>query len=163
MAATYEPLATSTLSGLGTGFDLTSISSAYTDLRLVFKGTFSASDRVAFNFNNDSGSNYSLTKMWGDGTSAQSGRSGNTNYWFIGATGNTAQQFITLDLMSYGSSSYKTGIVTYSSDNNGSGEVMQLVGLWRSTSAINRITISNLNGSWFNSGCTVTLFGIKAA
>ena len=163
MPATYEKIATSTLSGLGTGFDFTSISSGYTDLRLVFKGTFSANDRASFNFNNDSGTNYSLTKIWGDGSSAQSGRSSNTNYWFIGATGNTAQQFITLDLFSYAGSTYKTGLVNYSADNNGSGETMQLVGLWRSTSAINRITISNLNGSWFNTGCTATLYGILKA
>jgi len=163
MATIYEKIATSTLTGLGTGFDFTSISSAYTDLRLVFKGTFSASDRVAFNFNGDGSNKYSITKIWGDGTSAQSGRSGFNNYWFVGATANTAQQFITLDLLSYSGSTNKTGLITFSSDDNGTGETMSLVGLWRSTAAINRIVLSNLNGAWFNAGCTATLYGIKAA
>jgi hypothetical protein len=48
-------------------------------------------------------------------------------------------------------------------DKNGSGAVWQIVGLWRSTSAITSINFFSSTGNNFAIGTTATLYGIKNA
>ena len=62
----------------------------------------------------------------------------------------------------YAGSTYKTMLTMDSNDLNGSGSVETTVGLWRSTAAINTITLS-ANADTFAAGTTATLYGIKAA
>jgi hypothetical protein len=78
---------------------------------------------------------------------------------------NTSNMFAmaTLDLFSYAGSTFKTGFLSGANDNNGSGDVDQAVGLYRSTSAISSITLSNQASLLFDVGTTATLYGIKNA
>jgi hypothetical protein len=71
---------------------------------------------------------------------------------------------ITIDLFSYAGSTNKTILTTTSTDKNGSGGVGRIVSLWRSTSAITGITITD-GGAGFGwaSGTTATLYGILRA
>lgn len=165
MATTYEKIATTTLGSAQSTIEFSSISSAYTDLRLVLVGTMTTADVVRMRFNSDSGNNYSRTYLYGDGTSAVSGRSTNsssiglaTNYNWQSATVNMVE----IDIFSYAGSTYKTTLHTESFDLNGSGNVVKVVGLWRNTSAINTITFST-GGYQFSSGFTATLYGILKA
>jgi len=48
-------------------------------------------------------------------------------------------------------------------DQNGSGVVANIVGLWRNTAAITSINLSTLSAYNFNIGTTATLYGIKNA
>lgn len=162
MPATYEPIATTTLTGTATTITFSSISSSYTDLRLVAFMKCTASTSVAVRLNNDSGTNYSSTFLWGDGSTAQSFRNTNSSYLTGSYAVGTTPLLWTYDLFSYTGSTNKTILQVHSNDNNGSGEVARVVGLWRNTSAINRIDLLSI-GSTFAAGTTATLYGILKA
>ena len=163
MPITYEPIATTTLGSDTTNISFTSISSAYTDLRLVFVGRGSTNDDFRLRYNSDTGTNYSRTDLYGNGSTVTSARAANAADIRIGANdgldGNIA--LATIDIFSYTGSTNKTCLITYSHDKNGSGFVYSTVGLWRNTSAITTITLNH--GANFLAGSTATLYGIKNA
>jgi len=168
MPATYEPIATTTLSTTASVITFSSIPSTYTDLRLVWTVRSTAGGNYpTVRFNNDSGSNYSWTRIYGDGTSAASqantSRSGIGILWLTEVS-SAADTFnlLTLDVFSYAGSTYKTSLTTASADKNGSGTVERAVALWQSTSAINRLDLT-ASSSTFTAGTTATLYGIKNA
>ena len=168
MAATYEPIATTTLGSAASSITFSSISSAYTDLRLVLTVTASANNTATcLRFNGDTATNYSLTYLGGTGAAAASGSGTNSTFINPGSGYSTTYTgtptLHTFDIFSYAGSTYKTVLFTDSTDNNGSGYVQSGVGLWRSTSAINSITILTNTANTYSIGTTATLYGIKAA
>ena len=166
MPATYEKIATTTLGSAASSIDFTSIGSGYTDLRLILSaiGNFNG---VGLRFNSDSGSNYSMTRLTGDGSTAGSYALQNQTRINLGgfsvASSATIPIFIDLNIFSYAGSTYKTWLDQLSFDKNGSGDTAALVGLWRSTSAITEINLTNMGGGNFNAGSTATLYGILKA
>ena len=71
MPATYEPISTTTLGSAVNSVTLSSIPATYTDLVLVWKGSFSASGSgVGVRFNGDSGANYSENQLAAAGATA---------------------------------------------------------------------------------------------
>lgn len=166
MPATYEPIATTTLSSAAASITFSSISSAYTDLRIVLVGTSTGTSdyNIQITFNSDTGTNYSKTGLQGNGTAASSSRATNNNYIYPmeGQGVTTTPSFYTMDIFSYAGSTYKTCLIEQNIDLNGSGRVYRAVGLWRSTSAITSTTWT-LSGSTFASGTTATLYGILKA
>lgn len=165
MPTTYEPIATTTLGSTATSITFSSIASSWTDLRLVFMPKTSAGLPPEIRVNSDTGSNYSRTMLYGNGTSTGSGRDANQTNWGTGSqSGVTDVALITLDLFSYAGSTNKTGLITFSNDRNGAGSVERSAVLWRSTSAITSITMTvDLGAASFAAGTTATLYGIKAA
>lgn len=169
MASTYEPIATTTLGSANSTITFSSIPSTYTDLKLVFTNTVSvAGSNYILRFNSDTASNYSLTYLDGNGTSASSGRNTSQTYIYLTTSispSTTIPAFITCDVFSYANTSvYKTSLINISLDKNGSGNTTSMVGLWRSTSAINSITLFvSSTPNTFNAGTTATLYGIRAA
>ena len=167
MATTYEKIATTTLGSASASIDFTSIGSGYTDLRIVFVGNaVDASRYLTLRFNSDSGSNYSMTYLVGDGSAAYSGRRTSDTYLYSNNwSGNstTIPQLITCDIFSYAGSTFKTTLFTTASDKNGSGNTDAVVGLWRSTSAITSISLQYVATSNINTGSTATLYGILKA
>ena len=168
MPATYEPIATTTLGSADT-VTFSSISSTYTDLVLVCLARGSYADPlgiVKLRFNGDSGSNYSSTKVYGDGSSAGSGRSSNQTAieaeYIVGSTG--ASNSFGLAIFQFSNYSNAT---TYKSIlhrcNNAASFVSAGVHTWRSTSAISSIAITESLGTNFAAGSTFTLYGVKAA
>lgn len=161
MPATYEPIATTT-SGAVSTVTFSSIPATYTDLRLVH--SFSTSGATfTVRFNSDTGSNYSVTLLNGNGTAATSSRLTNDTSINLGTyydVSSSGQDFITVDIFSYLASVNKTCLITGSGDlNNGGGDrVSRYIGLWRNTGAITSITI----GGSIRSGVT-TLYGILKA
>ena len=167
MPATYEPIATTTLGSAATTITFDSIAGTYTDLRLVLVTKFSSGGALpTIRFNNNTGSNYSTTTIYGAGTSATSVRTTNYTYFELGGDNfggsSTIDSFYTMDILSYAGSTNKTFLGTESNDLNGSGQVSRRVGLFRSTSAITRIDIIASSGN-FSSGATATLYGILKA
>jgi hypothetical protein len=161
MPATYEKIASTTLGSSQATITFSSISSAYTDLRLTLTATKGGYGLLQLN--SDSGSNYSYTWLDGSGSAAASGRASSDNYFYLSQRpfSTTIPHFITFDFLSYAGSTYKTCLTTYSQDANGSGYVGNQVCLWRSTSAINSITLSG--GTDYLTGTTATLYGILKA
>lgn len=163
VAATYEPIASQTISGtstssitFGSGNTLTQ---AYTDLVLVSQGLITTAGYATVRFNGDSGSNYSRTYVQGDGSTAASARSTNVTENYISLA--TATQSVSVvQFFNYSNSNvYKTSI---NRDNNPSSATIAQVNLWRNTNAITQITIAAGSGN-FGNGLTFTLYGIKAA
>ena len=160
MPATYEPIATTNPSGVNQ-VTFSSIPSTYTDIVCILSLNPSGGDNMAIRFNNDSASNYSLTRLVGNGSAASSTNATNSTYPVVMSSIYDAgvPVLFKFDIFSYSGSTNKTFLSSASVDKNGSGEQTNCVGLWRSTSAINRI---DLFGS-FGNGTTVTIYGIKAA
>jgi hypothetical protein len=118
--------------------------------------------QVRLTFNNDTSTIYSYTILSGNGTSAESARASNANnintdYYF---SVTTAGGVTLINVMNYANTTtYKTALIR---SNNAAKAAMANVGLWRSTSAINRIDLT-ATSSTFASGSTFTLYGIAAA
>ena len=168
MPSTYEPIDTQTLASETTSITFSSIAATYTDLRIVFVVVKPSATNVGgrIRFNSDTGSNYSYTWMVGNGTSATSGRGTSTAELelFTGsAVTTTSPQLQIIDIFSYAGSTYKTVLWAESSDKNGSGAVSRNVGLWRNTSAITTIELSDSSARNFGVGTIATLYGIKNA
>jgi hypothetical protein len=162
MASTYTPIATSNAGGSQT-ITFSSIPQTYTDLKIVCSSS-SADQNTCIRVGNgsvDTGTNYSRTVLYGDGTSAVSGRGSNAAFWVY--NDGTALAAATVDIMNYSNTTtYKTSL-TRSNPNAGITRVEAYVNLWRSTSAINIITIYTSGSNNFTAGTTFTLYGIKAA
>jgi hypothetical protein len=165
MAATYESIATTTLSSAAASITFSSIPATYTDLRVVFVGTATAATGLRAQFNSDTATNYSRTSLLGDGNSVYAQRAGNVAFISLSINDNlstTVPTLRTMDIFSYAGSTYKTVLTNESTDLNGSGAATVAVQLWRSTSAITSISL-NVSTSTIAAGSIATLYGIKAA
>ena len=166
-AQTYEPIATNTLGSATNTVTFSSISQAYTDLILVCTGknsnSFDGIDIRVGNGSLDTGSNYSQLMANGNGSSAQSSADSNaTSMTNMGITSSSTEQVSIYQFMNYSNTTtYKTVL---GRSNVTDFRVAAIAGLWRSTSAINTISLRSDNASYnFTVGSTFTLYGIKAA
>lgn len=154
MPSTYETLATTNASSQ-TSVTFSSISSLYTDLILISRLTGSGPQFVGYRFNGDTGSNYGLVGLTGDGSTASSSRSNNNTSINAGLL--MTSPYNICEIMNYASTTnLKTGLFSRGSGDFGTDTY---VGLWRNTNAINSITVYSPNSF---SG-ELTLYGIKAA
>jgi hypothetical protein len=159
--STYTPLATTTLGSNTNTVSFTSISGVYTDLIFVFEGTMSSGTDMMIRYNSDSGTNYSSTRIRGNGTTASSDRQTSDTQFYpaIGSLAN--RQNLIFQIMNYANTTtYKTG---FDRINNPAGWVGAHANLWRSTAAITRIDIIGASSGNFATGSTFTLYGIAAA
>lgn len=158
--ATKIPLATTTLSSSQSSVTFSSINGSYTDLVLVATGTATTSTGANVQFNSDTASNYSVTRLLGDASSASSNRSTTQTSITVCYNGNwttTSTANFIVHINNYSNSStYKTLLSRGSRGDSGADAI---VGLWRSTTAITSLTFNTAAGS-FASGSTFTLYGI---
>lgn len=162
--ATYTPLATTTLGSSASSYTFSSIPSTYTDLVIIISGTTSVADRtIRAQFNSDTGSNYSMTNVLGYSGGAISQRVSNVTSAYLSSSSDTTNPATYIsNVMNYSNTTtYKT-VIARDSTNGSSSTAAALVSLWRSTSAINSITLFPNTGNW-NTGSTFTLYGIAAA
>ena len=168
-AKTYDQIAWTSLGSAASSITFSSIPSTYTDLRLVIVSTTSSGSRVlTARFNGDTASNYSDRYIAGDGTSATSLSFQNVTYAYIGMNKNgnssTVPTTICVDIFQYANTGvYKTLLSTAAGDFNGSGETDAVINLWRSTAAINSITIASDGAPTLSAGTTAALYGILKA
>jgi hypothetical protein len=168
--STYEPIATYTAPSAQSSYTFTTVSTDYTDLILVFNGNLAVSDYVLLRVGNgsiDTGSNYSATRLIGNGSTATSGRSSSAAYIQFSDVMNTGGDNAIMHFQNYANTTtYKTVLSRTNTPITSGGETgttSASVGLWRSTSAINTIQIYTYAGQNFTTGSTFTLYGIKAA
>jgi len=165
--ATYVPIATQTLSTAASSITFSSIPSTYTDLRIVIVGTTSSSSvNLNIQFNGETGASattYSFTSITGNGSAAASHNATNTWSWvptWVTGLQTSIPTFYTIDIFSYAGSTYKTGLMTTSTDINGSGSVERSVGLYRNTSSITSLSFTQTGSVTYSAGTTATLWGI---
>lgn len=160
---TYVALDKITVGSKVSQVTFTGINQGYTDLVVVVNGSIDSFGNVRIQVGNgsvDTGSNYSWTRILGDGSTAQSDRG--SSQTFINA--------VILDTNLIGNSlihlqnySNTTTFKTVLTRGNSTGSYVSAnVGLWRSTSAIERVRI-NGGGADFNVGTTFSLYGIAAS
>ena len=165
MPQTYTPIATFTMTGSTGTVNFTSIPQTFTDLILVMQGgADSAANKYNWmQYNSDTGTNYSTTQLWGNGTTTGSLRW--TNRSNINMEYNS---FPTTDLncihiaqiQNYSNTTtYKTCLIRA---GRATAATEITVGIWRSTTAITSIKVES-DTSNYQSGSTLTLYGIKAA
>jgi hypothetical protein len=160
---TYETIATfTTTTSSTTSYTFSSIPGTYTDLVLVcnLKAT-SADSSIVARFNGDSGTNYSETQLYGNGSSTFSQRFTNQTEGYLSFSGFPTGTFgaTIVNFMNYSNTTtYKTFL---SRGGYSSAYVDISAGLWRSTAAISSMTL--YAGNYFDTGCNFTLYGIKAA
>jgi hypothetical protein len=160
MPSTYEPLATTTLGSNQASVTFSSVSSSYTDLVLVCNAIITTGgDNFVINFNSDTSTNYSVTRLTGNSSSATSSRATNQTVLQCAGVGTTRQNIIIHMLGYSNSNTYKTVLTRY---NDAGGTVAMNINSWRNNAAINNILIST-SGSTFATGSIFSLYGIKAA
>jgi len=172
MANTYFPITTTTVgAGGATNVEFTSIPGTYTDLlvsiSLRTNDTGNDSGATRMTFNNDTGSNYSFKRIYGDGSAVGTGGTTGATYIRVGnncpSSGNTANTFanVSLYIPNYTSSNNKSTSEDNVGENNTTTAYIQMnAALWSGTSAITSIkfTAENANISQYS---TFTLYGIK--
>lgn len=172
MAATYVPIASTTLATTAASVTFSAIPATYTDLMVrvsTRSSGASTQSNLAVELNSDSSSLYSATFLFMTGVTPYSqGWSGDTYARTYGntvgstATSNTFSNF-ELYLPSYTASQNKPistfGVTENNSTNNAS--ITVTANLYRSTTAISAIRFFNNDSSNFVSGCTFHLYGIS--
>lgn len=164
--ATYEPIATSTVSGTSTGtVTFSGIPNTYKDLILVQSlpgdptATYSYSN---LRFNSDTGSNYSSTYFYYY-NAATPGRQANVSSILHGTSSFMSNSNIITHIQNYSNTTNnKTTISRVNLGGNSNGVVQEVfagTGLYRSTSAITSVTAFSTSGN-YSSGSTFTLYGI---
>jgi hypothetical protein len=160
---TYTLISSNTLGSAASSITFSSIPSTYTDLVLVCSGKMvsGSANNNLLRFNSDSGSNYSRTYLYGDGSSAFSGRTTSTTSLQFPYFDSTNFNITIVNIMDYANTTtYKTAL----SRNCQPAETATAeVGLWRSTAAITSITVTRYSTVDFATGSTFKLYGIEAA
>jgi len=164
---TYVALDLKTVTSAVSSVTFTSIPSTYTDLVLVCNviGVGANTDEnCSIQVNGDTASNYSMTRLRGNGTAASSDRDTSATSAIAGIiTVKTAddgtRSNVVVNFQNYSNATtYKTWL---SRSNSAAYNVQAMANLWRSTSAINSIKFQ-INSNNFAVGSTFSLYGIKA-
>jgi hypothetical protein len=166
MAKTYEPIATQTLGSNTNTINFTSIPTTYTDLILVSNWVENSTESMCIRVGNGSvntTSIYSVTYLIGTGSAASSGRYA-SSFWEFSQMPATTTEFNAniIHFQNYSNTTtFKTAIGRSSTASQGTAAI---VGLWRSTAAINTIQLRcGFGSNTFNTGSTFTLYGVKSA
>lgn len=163
--STYSTIATTTLGSSTNTVTFSSIPSTYTDLILVtWVNPTSGGNAFKMYFNSDNaGTTYSQTYIVGNGSTITSVRNVNEpNCRFFDNPNPTANVLLITHIMSYANTNvFKTVL---SRNNAAASSVEANVNLWRSTAAINSLTVFfDTSTNPMLSGSTFTLYGISAA
>lgn len=157
--ATYSLINSTTLGSAQSSVTFSSIPSTFTDLVLVAVTQIGSSgDYLGVQFNSDTGSNYSRTRLSGNGTTASSER--DTSQVRFNFYAQPTSNFATniLNIMDYSNTTtFKTVLCR---TDQASLSVNAYAGLYRSTSAITSINL--IGPGNFSIGSTFKLYGIEA-
>lgn len=164
MPRTYEPIASVTTASSAATVTFDNIPGTYTDIVIVSHSGLAANNGVTLRINDDSGSNYSATRLTGNGSTAASARRSSTaTVYAVGdgvSNASTVENVSILTFLSYSNTNVnKTWLQQESAPASGVGRG---VGLWRSTSAITKLVFTAASTTFVN-GSTFSLYGIKAA
>jgi hypothetical protein len=166
---TYEAIATQTLGSAAASVTFSSISGAYTDLVFVVNAAQQNSQPIYLRVNGLTTAIYSNTYLYGNGTTAASGRYsaaalGGAGFNLDNINGSPFPTDFsgqaTYHFMNYSNTTtYKTILMRH---GTAAGFVTADIGLIQTTNAISSINIYPYTGN-LNTGSTFSLYGIKAA
>ena len=162
--STYTPIASQTLSSAAASVTFSGIPQTYTDLVVIISAIKSGSNSsgIGWQANGDTGSNYSVTSMYGFSGGAGSDRGSNATFASVGRVG-TSQSTSILNFQNYSNTTTNKTCLARGNTLGGQDITIANVALWRNTAAITSLVFTLADASNFNSGSTFTLYGITAA
>ena len=174
-AGAMFPLQVITVGSAGaSSITFTNIPGTYTHLQIRAisrKSSAGGGDGIFVRFNSDSGSNYALHQIDGDGSTVSGYGAASQTQINSTATATSSQSANIFgaqiwDILDYANTNkYKTMRLMNGYDNNGSsnaGKIRYGSGLWMNTNAITQIAITG-NGDNFAQYSQFALYGVKSA
>ena len=156
---TYDLLDSTTLASSASSVTFSSISQDYRDLVLVCNPVLSPGYNPVVRFNGDTGANYPLVKMRGNGSAAQSEAVTSDTYLDIAAYVSGTSLIVT-QIMDYSATDKHKTVLNRG--NNAALSVQALAARWANTSAISSILIYEVNATNFGVGSSFHLYGIAS-
>jgi len=164
MPATYNAIATTTLTATAASISFTSITSSYTDLVVVVKAK-SAGNNTTFGlkFNGDTGSNYGSGYMGGQNGSTLTTFNSGTSASFNAQSQSSEFAPNVIHILNYANTNMQK--LMFSEVNQPNGYTLQYCAIWSNTSAITTIDVGNFDsaGNHWVTGTSVTIYGIAKA
>jgi hypothetical protein len=162
-------LATISLTSAQSSIAFSGIPQNYTHLQVrgIARASLNSA-RIRYQFNGDTGANYSDHYIYSNGAGTPSASAGaNISRLSGGYSDSTANLFSVtiIDILDYSSTSkYKTvKAISGTEQNDSNGELILWSGSWRSTSAITSILMNFDNSANITQYSHFALYGIKAA
>ena len=173
-AGDFESIATVTVgSGGSSSITFSSIPSDYTHLQIRCSARASIGagiqDWIFGEFNSDTGNNYTLHYLTGNGSTASAAGFNSLPRAYLGRTvdsvaGSNEFSGTVCDILDYkNSNKYKTTRSLGGADSNGDGEIWFFSSLWQSTSAITSIRLYTSSSANFAQYSHFALYGCKSA
>ena len=161
----YESIATVTVGSGGTGsISFSSIPSTFKHLQIR---ALVANNNVGYGaltiLNSDTtGSNYNTHRLQGNGSAAAAGYDSVDAYPIYYTGGSSGYAGAVLDILDYADTNkYKTMRALGGYDTNGAGYIYLGSALWKSTAAVNSVTITAPASSLWLQYSSFALYGIK--
>jgi hypothetical protein len=169
----YESISTTTLSTSTATITFSSIPATYTHLQLRGIARTDRSDgnqdALKIRYNSDTGNNYAIHYLLGNGSSASSAGSSSVSGVFADGITNTASAAncfgaFVIDILDYtNTNKYKVNRALSGREDATAGALWFESGLWVNTNAISSITIIPNTGPNFVQYSQFALYGIKGA
>lgn len=161
MTATYNAIATTTLTATATTVSFTSISGSYTDLVVIVKAkNFGGGTTFGMRFNSDSGSNYSSGYFGASNGSTLNTFTSSTSASYNGQS--QSDEFATnvINIMGYSNTNVQK--IMFSEVNQPNGYTLQYGAVWANTSAITSIDFGNFDSGtqYWVTGSSFAIYGI---
>jgi hypothetical protein len=163
----FESIATVTLGSGGAGnVEFTSIPGTFQHLQLRIMARITSGTNTFFDgqFNGDTASNYTWHDIQGNGSAASTGAAANRSAFVAGYVSLATDEFVgavIIDILDYGSTSKNKTVRAFGGhDKNGTGIVTVQSGLWRSTSAVTSLKLTNPSGT-IGQHSTFALYGVR--
>jgi hypothetical protein len=154
--STYTPIASTVLTS-NTSSITFNVPNNYTDLVLIMRGEATAFVGNEMRFNNDSGSNYSVTRIYSTSSSTATDRFTNATTMYLGDINTNHQTVATVQINNYANPNVNKTVLTKSAYTS---YMMEISGLWRNIAPITTITLFPTSGS-YTTGSTFNLYGIQ--
>ena len=155
---TYDLLDSVTLASSASSVTFSSISQDYGDLVLIMDVLGSGGTTTPrYQFNSDTGANYSYVQMFGDGSTPQSySGTGQTRISELSAS-TTTRNITTIQIMDYSATDKHKAVLSRS--NRADNGVLGMASRWANTAAITSIEVFVTSNN-FAAGSTWHLYGI---
>jgi hypothetical protein len=169
----YESIATATGTGASGTITFSSIPSTYSSLQIrVLCRSSSTGRNILVRFNSDSGANYAIHNLRGNGVSAASQAVANNieieaGWIATSADATNVMGVSIIDIHDYASTTKNKTLRAMSGiDNNNLTTTNERIylysGLWMNTTAVNSISLISNSGNW-TTASVFSLYGIKGA
>jgi hypothetical protein len=165
MAATYEPISTTTLVSNQNGVVFSGITSVYTDLLIVVNASTDNAAQMWVSTNSSGGGLFTSVRISGNGSSNGTAIYSGQDEWMLTGGSDVSTQVASFNAIIH--------IFDYSNTNKFKGMLARcgasgtatfaVAGVRRDTSTISTVSIDLTGANTYVSGSTFTLYGIKAA